>query len=98
MSDKLVDHQWAKILERDSQAKTVLLDKITKVVEMTLRSRAIDGSEAARLISDDGKLEYALRQCLAHLTNPETVSEMDYFIYYDYATVAAQRADDILFE
>ncbi|CAI8763067.1 hypothetical protein [Pseudomonas sp. A-RE-23] len=98
MSDKLVDHLWEKIIERDSQAKAVLSDKISKVVEITLRSRAVDGSDAANLVSDEGRLEYALRKCLAHLMNPESVSEMDYFIYYEYATGAARRADNILSE
>lgn len=98
MSNKLVDHVWSKIIERDSQAQAALSTKIAEVVEMTLRAHAVDGADASKLVSDEGRLEYALRRCLDHLTKPGSVGEMDYFIYYEYATGAAKRADDMLAE
>lgn len=98
MSKKLVDHTWAKIIERDSQAKEALLTKIGEIVELVQRSRGIDGKEASRLISDDGRLEYALRKCLDHLEGSSSVNENDYFIFYEYATGAAKRAEEMMLE
>ena len=98
MSVKLVDHSWTKIMERDAFAKTALRGKIEEVEKLEEAIRSKDGADAARNILDDGLIVHALKRCQENLNGSNTVTEQDFWVFYEFATIAARKAERILNE
>ena len=98
MSVKLVDHSWKKIIERDAFSKVALRGKIQEVEQLEESIRLKDGEEAARNVFSDGLIVHALKRCQENLHGSTTVTEQDFWVFYEFATTAAKKAERILNE
>jgi len=49
-------------------------------------------------VLSDGLIIHALKRCLENLEGSTTVTEMDFWMCYEFATNAAKKAEDILNE
>lgn len=98
MAVTLVNHSWSKIIERDSYAKQALKDKIEEVTQLEESIRQTDGEDAARNVLKDGLIIHALKRCLENLEGSSTVTVKDYWVFYEFATSAAKKAEEILNE
>lgn len=98
MSVKLVDHSWNKIIERDAFSKVAVRGKIQEVEQLQESIRSTDGEDAVRNVFSDGLIVHALKRCQENLEGSATVTEQDFWVFYEFATTAAKKAEKILNE
>ena len=98
MSVKLVDHSWKKIIERDAFSKVAVRGKIQEVEQLQESIRSKDGEDAVRNVFSDGLIVHALKRCQENLEGSTTVTEQDFWVFYEFATTAAKEAENILNE
>lgn len=98
MSVKLVDHSWKKIIERDAFSKVAVRGKIQEVEQLQESIRSKDGEDAVRNVFSDGLIVHALKRCQENLEDSTTVTEQDFWVFYEFATTAAKKAENILNE
>ncbi|MGY2259410.1 hypothetical protein [Pseudomonas sp. SDO55104_S430] len=95
MPAKLVDHLWDKIIERDDLARRILREKIAAVHQLEDVIRAQEGEEVTRVVMRNGLIEHALKRCLENLEGSPTVTEQDFWVFYDYAIYVAKHAEKL---
>ncbi|MFV0934006.1 hypothetical protein [Pseudomonas jessenii] len=98
MTVKLFDHLWTKIIGRDAFAKAALRKKIAAVQQLEESIRSKKGEEASRNVLNDGLIVHALKRCLENLEGSSTVTEQDFWVFYEFATTAARKSERILNE
>ncbi len=98
MKTLIVDHSWKKISERDAFAKVALAEKIKQIEEIEAAIRAAEGEEAARNVLNDGLIKHALTRCLENLQGSASITEQDFWVCYEFATTAAEKAEQVIDE
>lgn len=96
MKNPIVDHLWSKIPERGSLAIGAAKDKLEQVQSLTAKIRNQEGSDVARNVLGDGNLELALKRCIEFHEGGSFLTEGDLHIYYEYATHAAKKSQNII--
>ncbi|MGE8064074.1 hypothetical protein [Pseudomonas sp. NPDC089569] len=95
MPAQLVDHLWDKIIERDALARQILREKIAAVHQLEAAIRLKEGDEVTRVVMRNGLIEHALKRCLENLEGSTSVTEQDFWVFYDYATYVAKHAEKL---
>ena len=96
MKNPIVDHLWSKIAERGSLARAAAKDKLEQVQSLTTKITNKEGSEVARNVLADGKLEFAIKRCIEFHDGGSRLTDADLHIYYEYATQAAKHSQQII--